>query len=192
MLHKSDILKVFRQELYNYLNLRNNLNKAKQDKLLSKLIKTFGKENEIKFLQGGLYELYIGVLLLDTNIDDLEVSSIIQDNYGNKNEFDILFMKNNHLHMIECKLANPNISDLIYKYTALKELLDNDGKMAIFTRHNDYYRTTQANQKNDLAPKNRAKANSILLRGLIYENEDKFYNDLESFFDVKEYQNEKK
>ena len=61
-------------------------------------------------LTGGLFEYYVYLLLKDMDFDDIAISVEVFRTYKNsevKNEFDILVMKNNHLHIIECKYSYP-------------------------------------------------------------------------------------
>jgi hypothetical protein len=194
MKHKANIKTIFQKHLDQYLNLRKENYKSYKNEsnelvnIVNQLIEEFEPDNIVKFVQGSLYELYITSLIMDCGVDDVEVGVTIYKDNDKKiyNEFDVLFVKDNHLHMIECKMtASTKLSDLIYKYLALKELLDDDGKLGIFTKHDDYYRKVgKALPDNESLPKLRAKESDILTRGLVYNNEEKFFEDLKEFFDI--------
>jgi hypothetical protein len=190
--YKNEIQRLFREDFTRFNKLRkkgyNHLQDNEHDKIaqtMLELVEAFNAQNKESFITGGLYELYIASLLLDTDIDDVDVGVKIYDKDENLNEFDVLFIKDNHLHMIECKMTkNIDIKELIYQYISLKDLLDNDGKMAILTQNqHDYKLANTIKQKHQLFQ--RAATNDILVRGSVFENEDKFYKDLEKFFKVK-------
>lgn len=94
-------------------------------------------------LTGNIFESYIYNLIKDLDFDDIEVGFKVFEKYKNSlisNEFDILIMKDNHLHMIECKYLNRvKLEELIYKYTALSNILDDDGKILLVTKKRPLY-----------------------------------------------------
>ncbi|MDY0121207.1 MAG: DUF1887 family CARF protein [Sulfurimonas sp.] len=94
-------------------------------------------------LTGNIFESYIYNLIKDLDYDDIEVGFKVYEKYKNSrisNEFDILIMKDNHLHMIECKYLNRvKLEELIYKYTALSNILDDDGKILLVTKKPSVY-----------------------------------------------------
>lgn len=100
------------------------------------------KNQDVRFfLNGGWLEDYTFNLLKDIKqIDDIgcnievanlhykqEKSDFSKNNQGNKNEFDIVFMAKNKLHIIECKTQKLDKSggvkaeDILYKLETLKD-----------------------------------------------------------------------
>lgn len=93
-----------------------------------------------KILTGDLFEYYIFLLMKDLKFDDIEIGVEIDDEEI-KNEFDLLLMKDNHLHTIECKhrgFKNLDLDDLIYKYSTLRRVIDEDAKGVIISLANRY------------------------------------------------------
>ena len=141
------------------------------------------------FITGGLFEYYIYLKLMDLNFDDIEVGvsvkKYIDDINFIPNEFDILIMKENHLHMIECKFTkNIKLDGLVYKYMGLKSLLDDDGKMCIVTNHHDPKKLETNKNPMQFQPHKRALENKILLKGNPLENIDRFVEDVKSYFEI--------
>jgi hypothetical protein len=188
--HQERILRLFREDFKAFNDMRKRsyteicqlvANPIANE--LCSLVEAFEPVNPQQFIQGALYELYVAALLMETDIDDIEVGVKIYDKEENLNEFDVLFMKDNHLHMIECKMTHAELNELVYKYAALQDLLDNDGKMALLTKNQDYTLNSIVQQRHHAL--RRAKGNNILVRGSAYGNEEKFYEDMEHFFHLK-------
>jgi len=89
---------------------------------------------------GDMFEYYLYLIVKDMGFDDIEIGVEIE--YDDVvNEFDLLLMKDNHLHIIECKHRSHktlNIDNIIYKYGALKRIVDEDAKAIIVTLINRY------------------------------------------------------
>ena len=139
-------------------------------------------------LTGGLFECYIYLLVKDMDYDDIELGLEVFKPYKNsqiKNEFDILIMKNNHLNMIECKFKNTvKVDELVYKYTALANTIDEDGKMAIVTKKEPIY-----NEKIDLdeykwTSYKRGRLNNIYFYGDVTSDKIKFQKEIKTLFDI--------
>ena len=96
-------------------------------------------------LTGSLYEMYIYNLVKTLRCDDIEIGLKVFRSYKRSeivNEFDILIMKNNHLHMIECKYRNNiKLEELIYKYIAISNIIDEDGQIVLATKKEPEYNT---------------------------------------------------
>ena len=110
---------------------------SKVKKLLVEMgLQKLPKQNML--ITGGLFEYYVYNLVKNLDYDDIEVGLVIEREYAASpvaNEFDILIMKENHLHMIECKYLNFLKKDaLVYKYIALSEIIDEDGKMIVASK----------------------------------------------------------
>lgn len=177
----------------NYVQKENNptLNNAKF-KNINKIISILGIKNlkaSQGLITGGLFEYYIFLKLDELDFDDIEIGVSVKKYINNRdfipNEFDILFMKDNHLHMIECKFTkNVKEDQLVYKYMGLKSLLDDDGKICILTGHNEPLDID--NNPNPLIylPYKRANANKILLMGNPLNDIDKFKSRVKDFFEI--------
>ncbi|GHV01328.1 hypothetical protein AGMMS49521_1320 [Campylobacterota bacterium] len=95
-----------------------------------------GRPINMNFILGELFEEQIYHIVNDLGFDD--VMSGVKVRYETingvtiQNEFDVLMIKNNHLYIIECKFRDRvDGENLIYKYDALLEQMDNDGKVMI-------------------------------------------------------------
>lgn len=144
------------------------------------------RENQM-FITGGLFEYYIFLKLYELDYDDIEIGVKVKQYYNETNfipnEFDLFIMKNNHLHMIECKYQKrPKFEELVYKYMALKNLIDEDSKIMIVTSHHTY--KPDLNEPNSLAnlPHKRARENRMLLLGDPIKRKEKFPNEVKNFF----------
>jgi len=103
--------------------------------------KNLKKEHLFQLITGSMFEYYIYLLIRDLGFDDIEISVEIEDNEV-VNEFDILAMKDNHLHIIECKhrgFKTLDLEDVIYKYATLRRVVDEDAKAIIVSLINKYY-----------------------------------------------------
>jgi len=87
------------------------------------------------YLQGGVFEEYIYHLLKDNfDFDDIWTGVKIEVDDGVENEFDILMIKDNHLHAIECKFVNSLHGEhYVYKLDLLSDYLDDDAKAMILS-----------------------------------------------------------
>jgi len=139
-------------------------------------------------LTGGLFECYVYLLLKDMEFDDIEIGMEISKEYKNsyiKNEFDILIMKNNHLHMIECKFKNfVKVEELVYKYTALANTIDEDGKMAIVTKKAPKYDDEIDNHQTKGLLYKRGRLSNIYFYGNIHNNKIKFQKEIKVLFGI--------
>ncbi len=82
------------------------------------------------FIQGTIFEEYIYWLIVDNfNFDHVMFNVKVEFAPALQNEFDILMMKDNHLHVIECKLRKSvQGEDFVYKLDSVIDYLDDDGK----------------------------------------------------------------
>jgi flagella basal body P-ring formation protein FlgA len=146
-------------------------------------LNTFTQKKEIT---GGLFEWYVYLLVKDLGFDDIEVGVVIEDSFSDsaviRNEFDILLMKENHLNMIECKFTKRiDVSALVYKYSNLINLIDDDGRMIILTDKETYSHDLYEKSKPQLELYRRALLNKILIRGSVIKNREKFLEDVKSY-----------
>ena len=159
------------------------------------LIESLGiKEKDLKTNQkvliGGLFEYYIFLKISHLSYGDIELGITIKQYLDGRNfitnEFDILIMKNNHLHMIECKYTKQvKLDQLVYKYMALKGLIDDDGKIIMVTAHDTFMPKLDDNSLQNL-PHKRAKANRMLLLGDPLQDINRFVLEVEKFLELKE------
>jgi hypothetical protein len=73
---------------------------------------------------------------------------LIEVEEGVQNELDILMIKDNHLHTIECKLVNGLDGEhFVYKTDLVMEYLDDDGKAMILSIGGKNTRTLKSGKK---------------------------------------------
>ena len=99
------------------------------------LLTSIGMIENKGFIQGTVFEEYIYHLIKDNfNFDDVWTGVKVEYDDSVENEFDILMIKDNHLHTIECKLVNGlNGEHFVYKTELIKDYLDDDGKAMILS-----------------------------------------------------------
>ncbi len=131
------------------------------------------------FLDGIVFEEYIYWLIKDNIIlDDIMTGVSIKFNENFENEIDILMIKDNHLHSIECKFTkNFKGSEYVYKADSIIKHLDDDGKAMILTVASE-----SPFSNGDLY---RAKNNNINLYSVKTFNEKNFLNEIKRFFNLK-------
>jgi len=138
---------------------------------------------------GFLYEQYIFNLLKDLNHDDILLGVKIKDKQLDdiflENEYDILIMKNNHLHMIECKYMKIlDTTALLYKLDSVRGSLDEDANIFIVT-DSDYYNEIQDLPNAKIAPNyKRAFAKKIFLRGSPRNHIETFIREIDKNFSL--------
>ncbi len=143
----------------------------------------------LKTPTGFLFEFYVYNLIKDLEYDDIALGVKVEDNYANtafENEFDILVMKNNHLHMIECKARDDfneeSVSTFIYKLDSVRNTLDEDANMIFLTQDRLYNPCTDSMQRGHLSPYYRGYARRIFVRGTPVGNKERFLRDVDSIF----------
>lgn len=144
--HKEEIFSVF-SHYKQYREIRKLLSlKGHEHNTLYSILKKLGILDENAtvtnkgYLEGGLFEDYIYLIVKELGFDDVLVGAEIvfdkiqETNTLINNEFDILALKNNRFYLVECKFTKSFVlNDLIYKYMALKEHIQNDSKGIIIT-----------------------------------------------------------
>ncbi len=141
-------------------------------------------------ITGGLFEYYVYLLVKDLGFDDIEIGVVTEQPFYDKditikNEFDILLMKDNHLHMIECKFRKLRSQDrqkLVYKYISLIDLVDDDSKMIILTNETTYRHDLFDETNKGLSDYRRAFLNRIYLRGSVIKNRALFLDEVRTLF----------
>ncbi|MDR1452138.1 MAG: DUF1887 family protein [Helicobacteraceae bacterium] len=132
-----------------------------------------GKPLNINYILGELFEEQVYHLVSRLNFDDVMSGAKIRYETINgvtvQNEFDVLMIKNNHLYIIECKFRDRvDGENLIYKYDALLEQMDADGKVMIInvasTESKEALRRGKRIHKNfERGALSRAQLNNILI-----------------------------
>jgi hypothetical protein len=85
---------------------------------------------DIKYLNGGWFEEYVYTLIKDRLMIEEQDIGINVTRQGLANEFDVMFIKKNQLHIVECKtnafiggVISSSVSEILYKNDALREQL---------------------------------------------------------------------
>jgi len=136
---------------------------------------------------GFLYEYYIYNLIKDLDYDDIlmgvKVCDRVSQEIYSENEFDILIMKENHLHMIECKYRDElDITALVYKLDSIRTTLDEDANILIVSNYEAYMPTVNDTKRSLPASLKRGLANKIHFRGSPVENREQFIADVDDIF----------
>ena len=192
--NKDKILKLFN----NYAHEMEFLNKditqqstlhKEQYKHAAGLVQSMGLDasRNAPEITGGLFEYYVYLLVKDMGFDEIAVGVVINQPIKGKisvtNEFDILLMKDNHLHMIECKFRkNVSKHELVYKYAALINVVDDDAMIMILTNVDTYSQNIYDEKDMSLASHRRAFLNNIALRGSILKHKQEFLDDVRTLF----------
>jgi hypothetical protein len=115
-----------RPSMYSYPNIY---------RCLTSMNKSF--DSDFQFLTGGLFEYYVYLQIKDYDFDDLAVGVRVCDEEV-ENEYDVLAIKDNHLNIIECKHKRRTFDaeSVLYKYAALKRMVDYDSKVVIASLDN--------------------------------------------------------
>jgi len=192
--YKQQILDLFQtySDEFEYLkkdiSQTSNRHKNKYPRALQ-LINNMGLDlvQNAKVITGGLFEYYVYLIIKDLGFDDIKVGIKVHQKFTNditvENEFDILLMKDNHLHMIECKFTKyPKSQELVYKYSALINLIDDDNKIMILTNEPDYSHNIYDKTNVKLQHHRRALLNRISFRGSVLKNKNLFIEDVKSIF----------
>ncbi len=151
------------------------------------LLKSIGKLDNQVFVQGTVFEEYIYHLIVDNlDFDDVWMGVRIEFQENLENEFDILMIKNNHLHTIECKLVSGLQGEhYVYKTELIMEYLDDDGKAMILSIGGDNERTTKSGNKKvqfSLGDKARAHYGHIAIHQSKLFDQEKFLDEVREWF----------
>jgi len=98
-------------------------------------LRSIGKHRDIKYIQGTLFEEYITLLMIETGwFDEVLTGVKVRFDEDLENEFDVLMIRENHLHTIECKLVNKLDGEhFVYKTDTVMEYLDEDSRAMILS-----------------------------------------------------------
>jgi len=171
--------------------LQNNfINNIKGFKKYKKLLLDINKINDRPFIQGTVFEEYIYHLLKDNfDFDDIMTSVSIEFNLDFLNELDILMIKDNHLHTIECKFVNNLDGEhYVYKTNSIIDYLDDDGKAMILSIGGENERVTKSGNKKfqfSQGTKARAKNGNIKIHQNKVFDKDEFLKDVKQWFCAK-------
>ncbi|MDF1878145.1 DUF1887 family protein [Sulfurimonas sp. SAG-AH-194-C20] len=140
-----------------------------------------------KIKTGFLYEQYVFNLIKELNYDDILLGVKIKDKRLDdifiENEYDILIMKNNHLHMIECKyLKILDTTALLYKLDSVRESLDEDANICILTDFDKYNDIADLPNSKINPSYKRAFAKKIFVRGSPKNNIETFIREIDAQF----------
>jgi len=155
------------------------------------LLREIDKRDDQFFIDGGMFEEYIYTLVKNIGFDDVALGTKVryfpQDSSKQfHNELDILGIKDNHLHIIECKFSKflNNAENFLYKYDSIVDLLDADGKtMLLIVGGNDY--KISSNKRTPMlsgGAKNRAYHTGINVYHAKKLDEKHFIQEVKSFF----------
>ena len=138
---------------------------------------------------GILYEYYIYNLIKDFGFDDILMGVKVKDNRLDniflENEYDILIMKDNHLHMIECKyLKILDVTALLYKLDSVRETLDEDANIMIVSDFDTYNETEYLSNADISQPYKRAFAKKVFMRGSPTKAVKRFMQDVNDTFSL--------
>jgi len=153
------------------------------------LLESIDKLNDRFFIQGTVFEEYIYHLINDKcDTDDVMTGVKVEFNTDFMNELDILMIKNNHLHTIECKLVNSLDGEhYVYKTDSVMDYLDDDGKAMILSVGADNVRLTKSKHKKVQFTKgtlSRARNGDIKVYQSKIFNEKKFLRDVQEWFSI--------
>jgi len=140
-----------------------------------------------KFIQGVVFEEYIYHLITDNfDFDDVWTGVKVQFDERVENEFDVLMIKDNHLHTIECKLVNKLDGEhFVYKTELIMDYLDDDGKAMILSVGADNVKIISKKKKQTqftLGDRARANYGDINIHQCRVFDEKAFLDDIREWF----------
>ena len=154
---------------------------------LKNLLSEINKLEDKPYIQGGIFEEYIYWLIEDNfNFDQVMFNVKVEFEENVFNEFDVLMIKDNHLHVIECKLKKfVEGENFVYKLDSVVDYLDDDGKgmIIVIGGENDKI-TTKGNIKKafSLGTKARARSADIFIHHAKTFDKDEFLNNIQKHF----------
>jgi len=140
-----------------------------------------------KFIQGTVFEEYIYHLIKDNfEFDDVCTGVKVSFDEDVSNEFDILMIKDNHLHTIECKLVSSlDGGHFVYKTELVKDYLDDDGKAMILSIGADNIKFSKSGKKKTqftIGDHARARYGEIAIHQSKEFNKEAFFKDVRECF----------
>ena len=102
---------------------------------IKELLKSTGRHRDLKYVQGTLFEEFIALILDQTGwFDEVWAGAKIAVDEDLQNEYDVLMIRDNHLHTIECKLVKRLDGErFVYKMETVMDYLDEDGRGMILS-----------------------------------------------------------
>ncbi|WP_292662523.1 DUF1887 family CARF protein, partial [Nitratifractor sp.] len=94
-----------------------------------------GRHRDLKYVQGTLFEEFIALILDQTGwFDEVWTGVKVAVDEELENEYDVLMIRDNHLHTIECKLVRRLDGErFVYKMETVMDYLDEDGRGMILS-----------------------------------------------------------
>ena len=188
---KNIVLKLC-ENLETFQSFASQIQNKKYDKItgytnIKDLLFKIDKLDDTMFIQGTIFEEYI-YWLIEDNFDFDQVMFNVKVEFAPAfmNEFDILMMKDNHLHVIECKLrkAVPG-EEYVYKLDSVIDYLDDDGKGMILVIGGENHQVTSfGNTKVSFTNGTISRANNSNIKIHHSKTFDKqsFLNDIKKHF----------
>lgn len=127
---RKDIILELAKDLPRLKRYANNEPDSKYQALIEKLPK---KAQKTSYIQGSIFEEFIYWTIKDNlKIDDIMTGVKVDLSPNVENEFDVLIMKDNHLHILECKFShNFELNAYLYKMDSMIKHIDSDAKAMI-------------------------------------------------------------
>ncbi len=152
-----------------------------------RLLKSIGKLKNTTYIQGAIFEEYIYHLLVDNfDFDDVWQGTRVLVDESIENEFDILMIKDNHLHTIECKFKKDLDGHyFVYKTMFITSYLDDDGKSMILSiggANENKDKKSNGEVKFSKADKARARFSRIKIHQKKEFDKKKFLKDIRNWF----------
>jgi hypothetical protein len=188
---RKDVIMELTKDLTRFKEFTNLLQNKKLDDIAGyanykKLLQSINTKDQ-KFIQGVVFEEYIYHLITDNfDFDDVWTGVKVKFEEMVENEFDILMIKDNHLHTIECKLVNKlDGKHFVYKTELIMEYLDDDGKAMILSVGADNVKVISKKKKQTqftLGDRARANFGDINIHQCRVFDEKAFLDDIREWF----------
>lgn len=134
---RRQLVEVLLEDSVRFMEFRNAYNKHRgrvtgyED--IKALLREGGVLEDRSFIDGGIFEERCFHLLNALPFDDVQLGVVATFHPDTprafKNEFDVLCIKDNHLHIVECKFRSRIDGEaLIYKYDSIMDLVDEDAR----------------------------------------------------------------
>lgn len=188
---KKEVLEIC-ENIETLLDFANKIQHQKSENIqgfdkLKRLFSQIKKLEDKMYIQGGIFEEYI-YWLIEDNFDFDQVMFNVKVEFEENvfNEFDILMIKDNHLHVIECKLRKfVEGENYVYKLDSVIDYLDDDGKGMILVIGGDNERVThKGNLKKAFSQGTQARARNadILIHHAKTFDKNEFLDDIQKHF----------
>ena len=189
---RKDVIMKLTKNLQGFKRFANELQHKKVNEIYGNdqykhLLKSINKLNAKNFIQGAVFEEYIYHLLVDNfDFDDVWQGTRVMIGEFIENEFDLLMIKDNHLHTIECKFKKDLDGHyFVFKTMFITNYLDDDGKSMILSIGGDNKNQNPKENgevKFSKADKARAKYSRIKIHQKKDFSEKKFLKDIRNWF----------